>query len=152
MVVEWYEAGEEVEEVTRAIDKPLGGSRGWSDKVVTGREGRCGLVGQVRKLMVGGKAREIQGTFKSIGNVSLQEQSSKPGAIEHPSWKAEDTRWEKHGTKQTRMMEDGGREFMGKEEPQLSVDRRTLSAADPGVGLVTGPYGAYHYGGHTDNQ
>lgn len=39
MVVEWYEAGEEVEEVTRAIDKPLGGSRGWSDKVVTGRAG-----------------------------------------------------------------------------------------------------------------
>lgn len=60
--------------------------------------------------MVGGKAREIQGTFKSIGNVSLQEKASKPGAIEHPSWKAEDTRWEKHGTKQTRMMEDGGRE------------------------------------------
>lgn len=26
-------------EVLRAIDKPLGGSRGWSDKVVTGREG-----------------------------------------------------------------------------------------------------------------
>lgn len=37
-------------------------------------------------------------------------------------------------------------EFMGKKSHSFQVDRLTLSAADPGVGLVTGPYGAYHYG------
>lgn len=94
-----------------------------------------------------GRQEGIQGTFKSNGETDMRKEASKQGAIEHPSWQTEDNRWEKHGTKQTRMM--GGKmegEFMGKKSHSFQVDRLTLSAADPGVGLVTGPYGAYHYG------